>query len=155
MSTFVQIPMRMLGWQVEINQEQIEVTTLLPQPDPDWRFVDSLGHGHFYAKDGEHYPTLKIVEDAPGYVDADGEEYPPEEHWACRFCGEEVRPGTKGPSGERQFIPGSMDIHITDADGNEYRPTKGQWSEATTAAEFVLKEHLAPSWVAGPSKESK
>lgn len=98
------------GYEVQVidftlRSEPIEVTSNLPEPDPDWRYVDAQGHEHTYS-DG--YPTLVEVEDWPAGVDVDGFDYPAGTRLECRLCGEEVRPGLRGPTGFREYIAGPV-----------------------------------------------
>jgi hypothetical protein len=61
--------------------------------DPDWTFMDSSGHEHYTAKEGERplYPTLKWHPVTS--FDEDGEEID-SGYYVCAICGEKVSPGT-------------------------------------------------------------
>jgi len=89
--------------ELRFEREQIDVTSGLPRPDERWTYTDHHGHEHHW-RDG--WPTLRWVVDEPEYIDEDGEEYPAEGHYECPFCGEDISPGMRGPSGFREFIPG-------------------------------------------------
>jgi hypothetical protein len=62
------------------------------EPDPAWTYVDDAGHGHL-MKDGK-YPTLEkkgLGCDEPDH----GDDCPGVTYYACKACGETVRPGRK------------------------------------------------------------
>lgn len=96
----------------------VEHQTILVQnePDPDWRYVDLAGHGHFRSNIGDHYPTLKWAETDPGGMDSDGEEWPPTGHHECRHCGEHIVPGAR--LGRPQQIETGRTFTITGPEGS-------------------------------------
>lgn len=84
------------GHTLEIETERIEVTTALPQPDPQWTYTDHAGHHHAYGTSGaasERYPTLTLRESAPYWCSACDDEHT--DTWLeCPLCGEKITPGT-------------------------------------------------------------
>lgn len=84
------------SFSVEIQREEIPVSTMYPEmvPDTAWRYVDKKGHGHFWAegKTGK-LPTLHWVVTGKRWVgdEYDGDEYEMGE-WRCRLCDEVVEP---------------------------------------------------------------
>lgn len=101
---------------IETHVEQIEVTSNLPERDPNWVHVDESGHEHRYGPNTTEPPTLRWVVDEPGgvFVDPDGypEEYPDEGHYECILCTEHVQPGMRGPSPFRRFINGHRTVIV-------------------------------------------
>ena len=95
---------------LKVWQERIDISTSSPKADPLWTFVDAAGH--FHARSGDSYPTLrdKLI-DMPcdgscGGV-CGGEGYHRTE-WSCVLCSEVVKPGTiRGPHYES--MPGRYD----------------------------------------------
>lgn len=88
-------------WNVDIQQDWIDVTSERESSDPHWRATDSSGHEHHYASG---YPTLEFVIDAShwcdgneGYARHDPHEHIDEAHYECRICREVVEPGTLPP----------------------------------------------------------
>ena len=104
----VNYPIRVDGDEVAgsltIERNAIEVPpSFLPEPDPDWTFIDAAGHAH-YSDDG--YPTLeRVVVDT--WWCADCHEHHDDEAMACRVCGERIRPGTLAPSPFSRRMPGT------------------------------------------------
>ena len=46
----------MAGFSIEIRREEIPATVLNPtEPDPNWRYVDAAGHGHFAQPGTRHW----------------------------------------------------------------------------------------------------
>lgn len=121
------------------------VHTDMPEADPDWRAVDSNGHGHFYAASGEQrYPTLTwIVEPCP-YEDHD--DCTLEGHYECLICGETVHPGTR--TQQDFWVEGHTTYHLTASDGrgttSEYDFGKRQWDELQEAIAELISDRLAP-----------
>lgn len=79
--------------QVDVTRDLLDVTSLMPEPDPAWRMNDAAGHRHYYRSPRNPYPSLRYVIDAWG-MDEDGERFVRDAHMECRICGEHVRPGT-------------------------------------------------------------
>lgn len=116
------------GHILDVMCEPIEVTPLMPYPDPNWRATDSNGHEHSKTCDG--YPTLTWVVDYPEYAameDGYLEEYPEQCHYECSICGEVIVPGTTVDT-FRRYIPGRMSYCL---DGN---PITRDEAEAFIAA---------------------
>ena len=89
------------GPSLRVEVDRIDATTWGPERDPQWRFVDGAGHGHFYDKG---YPTLHEVTETMVDPDA-GDEWQAHVRWECPHCGEEIRPG-RIQSMERTTVPG-------------------------------------------------
>ncbi len=101
---------------LKVTQEQIDVSTNLPRPDPRWTASDTAGHFHAVSADGS-YPTLvKKVEhrdcdgECGGECEGDGYDVTV---WTCRLCGEAVTPGM-APGPHYGSTPGrlSWTIHF-------------------------------------------
>lgn len=99
------------GKSFRVEQDWIDVTTNMPERDPNWRETDSNGHEHRY-EDGD-YPTLRWAEDEPYWCEQHQEEHE-QGHWECRVCGEEVSPGMRMPSPVPKKIPGMRSYFIDD-----------------------------------------
>jgi hypothetical protein len=85
-----------------IEVDRVEVTSNLPRPDPAWRYTDEHGHEHYWENG---YPTLTRVNEEPYWCEDCNDEHT-DSHFECPICGETVSPGSTGPSGFREFIPG-------------------------------------------------
>jgi hypothetical protein len=82
------------GAVLEFEQDGRWITNDSPQPDPNWRGVDSNGHEHYYAAGDDRYPTLVLVAGEPYYCPDCNDEH--QDTWyECRTCGEKVEPGTR------------------------------------------------------------
>jgi hypothetical protein len=79
-----------------VTVEYIDVTPM-SEPDPDWIFVDLLGHEHRYTADNT-LPTLRVVT-----IDEGDNEHPGWSIHVCKLCGERVRPQHRPPR-FRQFM---------------------------------------------------
>lgn len=97
---------------LEIRVSQIDCTSWGPDADPDWKYVDAAGHGHFRTKAG--YPTLKEITE-PFTDPDDGETWDRHIRWECPHCGEHIVPGTLLAQVSRSF-PGQRHYLI---DGKE------------------------------------
>lgn len=88
--------MEFQGRRLEIEVERIEVTTGLPQPDPNWSYIDHAGHEHAYGQPGpfrDRYPTLVERAGEPYWCDDCDDEHV--DTWLeCPLCGEKIAPGT-------------------------------------------------------------
>lgn len=109
---------------IRMTTEQLEVTSMLPTPDPDWRWTDSHGHEHRWTMQ-----TFVWIRDEPDWMDVDGEEYPGEGHYACPLCGDHVTPGMRGPSVYREYMPGLTEIIVTFPDGTAMAITPEQFEQ--------------------------
>jgi hypothetical protein len=97
---------------LEMRREPIDVTSGLPTMDPDWRYTDKQGHGHYYDRSTPtYYPTLVTVVDGTYWCDTCREEHE-ETHLECPICGETVVPGTRPPSAFREFVPGPAEYFL-------------------------------------------
>lgn len=85
------------GLEISVETDQVDVTPSR-EPDPEWSVLDSAGHEHRWAFDGERadLPTLLLVVDAEAT-----EEYPALTHHECRQCGAIVHPGFRSPQFRR------------------------------------------------------
>lgn len=88
----------------------IEVTSLSPEPDPNWHYTDREGHEHRYDNG---YPTLVSVADETYWCGDCNDEHA-DSHLECPLCHETIRPGTRGPSAFRQFIQGPVEYYLDD-----------------------------------------
>jgi hypothetical protein len=100
-----------------MERSQIEVT-LSHRPDPDWKFVDEIGHEHHWA--GSKLPTLVEVIDVEAVMGCDEEgefeEIPPLTHYECAQCGQCIIPGYKADETD-QYIsglqrPGKIEVSV-------------------------------------------
>lgn len=88
--------------ELTVDTAMIDVTSNLPRPDKSWRYTDQQGHEHYW-RDG--WPTLTRVVDETYWCGECNDEHH-DTHLECRVCHETIEPGTTGPSGFREFIPG-------------------------------------------------
>lgn len=89
--------------EVITESNPIEISTIGPIPDPDWRYVDMAGHVHRYdneAKMRRYYVDLTCDD---GYDIG---------HNECIHCGEWIVPGTKPSPPYRQYIAGPMTTRL-------------------------------------------
>lgn len=119
--------------------------------DPDWSGYDSHGHFHVAVKAGRKvvFPTLRelwltgpcgLCNDvhAPGEVSAGHE---------CRWCGEDVRPGTRHVPGGTQHIPGVTTytregwIAVSGETAQEL-VTSGSADQVTTGLDGGFRAHI-------------
>ncbi len=99
-----------LSGRLYVTQERIDVSTSGPKADPLWTAVDSAGH--FHARSGDGYPTLRSREipvpcdgSCGGLCEGQGTS---RTEWSCRICREVVEPGLiDGP--HYGSIPGLYD----------------------------------------------
>ncbi len=95
---------------LKVWQERIDVSTSGPKPDPLWTFVDAAGH--FHARSGDGYPTLRsksVNQPCDGSCGGicQGEGYSTTE-WSCVLCSEQVHPGAI-PGPHYESMPGRYD----------------------------------------------
>lgn len=150
------------GWPgVEVT---VENTDELVHPggselNPEWKYVDQQGHGHFVVdtkdRDGR-LPTLTWVSEpcTYGHDDCDAEG-----HYECATCGEEVQPGTRDA---RPFlVRGARTYTLTTLDDGRrttYRFGQDGWDALQDAIAEAVRASLAPlAWSAdveqvGPSR---
>lgn len=125
------------GFEVTFEQEGEWVTTATPERDPDWKYVDSAGHGHFYAADGL-LPTLKW--NARPCSMGHGDDCDSEGTWNCRLCDEEIHPGTR--PARPVYIPGPRRITCTVTQGSTttvYAMPQEAWEAfVNRGTEFLL-----------------
>lgn len=85
------------GRVLEVQNERIEVTTGLPQPDPRWNYTDNALHRHQAERETEdgpvRYPTLVRRESEPYWCDHCNDEHT-DSWFECPLCGEKITPGT-------------------------------------------------------------
>lgn len=97
------------GWTLIVENNPLEVTSNLPRPDPNWRFVDANGHAHTIE-------SLVWVDDETYWCE-DCEDDHAEGHWECPRCHEHITPGTRGPNMFREFIPGTVHTYLAGPSG--------------------------------------
>lgn len=121
--------------ELRIEVEEVEVTSNLPRPDRNWRYTDQQGHEHYWADGEDPYPTLRTVIDRL-YWCGDCEDDHEESHDECAICGETIKPGTVGPSGWREFIPGRRQAYLDGVpiSGARAEEIMGQMNAARDAA---------------------
>lgn len=83
---------------LEIEVEEIDISSNLPsyKPDPKWTHVDKAGHFHAITREGK-YPTLETYtkhRPCPGGCGDSGCEGTTETRYRCRVCRKRVRPGS-------------------------------------------------------------
>lgn len=86
----------LVSWPVVDMNRLIEYPTTLGgsyEPDPDWRYVDEQGHGHFTARDPVGFPTLNKVMVPCGTPDHD--DCLILHHYECKLCGQEIVPAKR------------------------------------------------------------
>ena len=99
--------MEFQGRTLEIEQERVEVSTALPQPDPKWTYTDHAGHQHAYGTSGsvtDRYPTLVLRESEP-YWCSDCQDEHTDTWLECPLCGEKITPGTYIDTSPK-YLPG-------------------------------------------------
>lgn len=112
-----------------VEQEMIEVRSNSPKPNPNWKFVDKQGHGHFYHNG---YPTLAIEESEP-YFCGDCIDEHIDEHYVCKHCHEPITPGTMiDPSAH--YIAGPITYIL-----------KGEVVTEAVAREYLTENILKPT----------
>lgn len=79
------------GISLDINQDYIPITSSSPSADPDWRYVDREGHGHF--RQDNKYPTLDWI--SFGCSMGHGDDCDAEGQYECRQCREVIVPGSR------------------------------------------------------------
>jgi hypothetical protein len=108
------------GTAFRVETDTVDITTDVPEPDPNWGTTDSHGHEHRWLitnveggiwHSGE-LPTLRWVVDEE-WIDEDNFERE-EGHYECVRCGDTVEPGRKMPPPIRRTIPGMRHYFIDD-----------------------------------------
>jgi hypothetical protein len=132
---------------VEIQAEAItENFGTIREADPDWRMVDSAGHGHFFA---EGYPTLEERYRGCGDPDHD-EDCEGESYYACPLCDEEIEPRTKIRDASHEVVghrftltirqgPQVTTLTLTEAEMKEV--SRAASEAAASALAVALGEH--------------
>ena len=129
------VELRQGDWSIEVWADQIEVTSSLPQPDPNWRHTDTNGHEHWHKSD-----TLLWVIDEE-WIDEDNYEAS-SGHYECRQCGEHIVPGLIGPSPFREYISGMTYAEATHSDGRRVDLSAEQIDQLRSAAS--IEDVLGP-----------
>lgn len=106
-------------------------------PDPEWKFVDKKGHGHFWKKD--KLPTLKKVATGKTWV---GDEYDGHGEtiyeMRCKLCDETIEPGTKQ---QQPKPPPPMIWYRLSIGEKKYELSEKQYAEAIEAlGEYMDRE---------------
>lgn len=121
------------GFTIEVTQDWLDVSSMF-EPDPNWRYIDAKGHGHYYHSDKTPYPTLKWRKNM--VTDEDGEKW--DAGWyQCPRCRERIKPGIR--SGEGRKIPGLRHITLI-IDGQGVPITKAEQDAILGAAEAKARE---------------
>lgn len=121
---------------VEYSREELPMLmSPCKVPDPDWRYVDKAGHGHFWKKTA--LPTLKWVVTGKTWI---GDEYGGEEielgEFRCKLCDEVIEPGKKLKHPEPLMGPVNFRVTFSLTDGGtdayllneeEYVEALGEW----------------------------
>lgn len=134
-----------IGFTVTVTNHGQWVRADGPESDPDWRVVDSNGHGHFYSATtrANRYPTLTWIAEPCSM--GHGDDCDSEGHYECAVCGETVVPGTR-PARDA-WVPGHLSYHLTVPDGRgsrEYALGQKEWDELQAAIREMIAERLAP-----------
>ena len=126
------------GLTIQFDQEEIPMQTMSPQmvPDPDWKYIDKKGHGHFWK--GKDLPTLKWVVTGTQWVgdEYDSYEYEVGEH-RCRLCGEKVEPKKKASYPKPLLGPATYTLTI---DGEAFVLSDQQYYDALKKLAKILRK---------------
>jgi hypothetical protein len=134
--------MAWLGYTLEVENHGQWLRADGVEADPEWRAVDSRGHGHFYGI-AVRYPTLTWIAEPCSM--GHGEDCDSEGHYECATCGETVVPGTR--AARDAWMDGPVSYHLVVQDGAgslEYSFGKNEWDELQTAMLELTTERLAP-----------
>jgi hypothetical protein len=129
------------GIELSVDRGGEMVHSGIPEADPDWRFVDPNGHGHF--RQGNKYPTLRWV--ALPCSMGHGDECTSEGYYECTICSKVIHPGTRTP--EPRWIPGvtTFTLKCVDDDGTTtYVFGETQWAELREAMRATVASTLTP-----------
>lgn len=81
--------------EIEFEITHEEIRSELPEWDPNWRYVDRAGHGHFGSSEaGKPLPTLVWTITRTYWCEDCGDEHD-EGEWRCPHCEEAITPGTR------------------------------------------------------------
>lgn len=95
---------------VSVDYEPIEIRTLpTVEFDPDWRFTDTAGHAH--SRESGKFPSLGWIVDRIYWCETCREDHN-EGHYECKWCGEEIEPGTRTRPGLNETRPGLATYRI-------------------------------------------
>ena len=105
-----------IGIEVEVEEWETVSFTTHRVPDPNWRFVDTFGHGHFWrfhSKKPSDIPTCELVVTGTTWVgdEFDGEEVQIKE-WRCRQCEQTIEPGMKNETPKPILGPPRVTVTI-------------------------------------------
>lgn len=120
---------------IERDMISVDIMARVRVPDPDWRYIDKAGHGHFWK--GKKLPTLKQVVVGTQWVgdEYDGDEYDIKEWW-CKLCSEPIEPGMREETPAP--IPGQTWVTVTIGD-EDYVVSPEQYAESVEAWEMALR----------------
>lgn len=118
-------------WTLRAHRDRIDVTSLGPRPDPNWRHTDRAGHHHHMQQGPDPYPTLRTVVDDAWWCDDCADEHT-DRHLECAQCGETIVPGTVGPGATREYIDGPASYSVND--------------QPVTEAQFAAYLERAVAW---------
>ncbi len=93
------------GYALELERDIIVIESIYPEPDPDWTFIDEVGHHHDASR-----ATLDWVVTRTYWCEGCEDEHEDGE-WRCRQCGEVIHPGTRSP--QSRALPGLLKGTLT------------------------------------------
>ena len=99
------------NYKLTYERDYVTVSSLYPEPDPDWTFVDAAGHRH----DGSG-ETLEWVFTRTYWCEECCDEHE-EGEWRCLECGEVLVPGTR--TAQDRQLPGLARLTL-----------EAEWSDA-------------------------
>ncbi len=83
-----------------------------PERDPNWVYTDKAGHEHWYDEGEKKYPTLyEKVTDT--YWCEDCHDQHEEYGMFCRWCDEQITPGTRSPDPNGFLVQTTQEITAT------------------------------------------
>lgn len=99
------------GSTLRIEQEVIDVSTSLPEHDPDWQYTDAQGHKHSMVKG--KYPMLRWVVFKTYFCSDCNDEHEKGEY-RCKLCNEVITPGSRNPSPHPKLVLGLRAYYLND-----------------------------------------
>lgn len=104
------------SWELEVDQQWIDITSENPTPNERWTFTDDQGHEHAY----DHgYPTLEWIVDAEHWCDGHEGIYNhdphiavDEAHYECLICRQRIEP-KMDPAYTPKSMPGMRSAYLS------------------------------------------